>query len=74
MFDHVKSLNITPDVDDDIALSSYAVNNPDDNQHFSEAEIRRVVKKLKSTKAGGSDFVINKFIKSTLDLFLLIYI
>ena len=31
MFDHFKSLNITPDVDDDIALSSCAANNPDLN-------------------------------------------
>ena len=43
MFDHFKSLNITPDVDDDIAA-----NNPDLKQHFSEVEIRRVVKKLKN--------------------------
>ena len=74
MFDHFKSLNITPDVDDDIALSSCAANNPDLNQHFSEAEICPVVKKLKNNKACGPDFVLNEFIESTLDVFLPIYI
>ena len=67
MFDHFKSLNITPDVDDDIALSSCAAYNPDLDQHFSKAEIRRVVKKLKNNKACGPDFVLNEFIESTLD-------
>ena len=41
---------------------------------FSEAEIRRVVKKLKNNKACGPDFVLNEFIESTLDVFLSIYI
>ena len=29
------------------------------NQQFSEAEIRRVVKKVKNNKACGPDFVLN---------------
>ena len=62
MFDHFKSLNITPDVDDDIASSSYAANNPDLNQHFSEAKIRLAVKRLKNNKACGPDFVLKEFI------------
>ena len=40
------------------------------NQHFSEAEIRLVVQKLKNNKACGPDFVLNEFIESTLDAFL----
>ena len=74
MFDHFKSLDITLDVDDDIAFSSCAANNPDLNQHFSEAEFRRVVKQLKNIKACGPDFVLNEFIESILDVFLPEYI
>ena len=61
MFDHFKSLNITPDVDDDIALRTCAANNPHLNQHSSEAEILRAVKKLKNNKACGPDFVLTLF-------------
>ena len=57
MFDHFKSLNITPD---DIALSTCAANNPHLNQHFSEAEILRVVKKPKNNKGCGPDFVLSE--------------
>ena len=41
--------------------------------NFAEKEIRLCIKKLKNNKASGCDQVINKFLKNSADIMMLIF-
>ena len=61
--EHFKKLNKAPHFEESVPLLLNTSTNENINQPFSMEEVKFGIKQLKVNKAGGSDIILNEFLK-----------